>query len=378
MMRHRHAGRVLFALLFALGLVFGAASAAYASTESTYAAWVSSIENSAPPTPHKGYTTTSTKCAVCHAVHKAPSDGELLLRSTVGQACVYCHIDTAVGGVQIYDGRSELYEHENKKNHSLDGGAPCTGCHSVHGADTYGGSITVKILKRLTIQPSFLALFQGSGTPDPDILYEAVGVKTGHIDEKGHMFPATPYEWEDWNHADQVQQTAFCTGCHPYYTRQDGTDPITVKEVAYQSHPMKRSWNAVETRLDGDGELILDNGVPQRFPIYDFQAPGASTPPAGTRVAGMSTNGCYRCHGENTDVNLGVGVHASSFPHYTEIRERFLMSADLDGEAYSIDGEGRNTIPIPTPDSRQDGTCFYCHLWDDGAGAGVEGVGVTY
>jgi hypothetical protein len=33
---------------------------------------------------------------------------------------------------------------------------------------------------------------------------------------------------------------------------------------------------------------------------------------------------------------------------------------------------------IPTPDSRQDGTCFYCHLWDDGAGAGVEGVGVTY
>jgi predicted CXXCH cytochrome family protein len=359
MMRHRHAGRVLFALLFALGLVFGAASAAYASTESTYAAWVSSIENSAPPTPHKGYTTTSTKCAVCHAVHKAPSDGELLLRSTVGQACVYCHIDTAVGGVQIYDGRSELYEHENKKNHSLEAGAPCTGCHSVHGANTYGGAITVKILKRLTIQPSFLALFQGSGTPNADILYEAVG------NADGHMFPAAPYAWEDWNHADQVQQTAFCTGCHPYYTRQDGTDPITVDSVTYASHPMKRRYNFAT--YAADGQLIAET--------FDFEAAG-STLPHGTRVAGMSTVGCYRCHGENRDVNLGSGVHASSFPHYTATQERFLVSGNEVGYSYSgYDADG-HMLWIPTPDSRQDGTCFYCHLWDDGPG--VEGVGVTY
>jgi predicted CXXCH cytochrome family protein len=366
MMRHRHTARALFALLFALGLVIGAASAAYASTESTYAAWAGSgltgidelkaYHSTTHETPHNGYTTSTTKCAVCHAVHKAPADGELLLRTTVGEACVYCHIDTDLGVIQIYDGKSSLYYADNKNNHSRDGGAPCSGCHSVHGANTYGTKLTTKILKRLPIQPELLQFFAGedSATPNPDMLYEAVGDPVND-----RMYGGHPYEWEEWGWTSGVQQTAFCTGCHPYYTRAS-EDPITTNRMivdgaistdtrTFASHPMKRQWNGLE--LNGDW-------------IFSFEASGSTLPIVGTRVARMSTNGCYRCHGENEDTNLSPGVQESSFPHYSTHRERFLMSSDVGG----------NWLP-DTPDSRQDGTCFYCHSWDWGT---PEGVGFTY
>jgi hypothetical protein len=43
--------------------------------------------------PHKGYATTTIKCAVCHSVHRG---GSKLLNS--GSACTYCHTDAAYGG----------------------------------------------------------------------------------------------------------------------------------------------------------------------------------------------------------------------------------------------------------------------------------------
>jgi predicted CXXCH cytochrome family protein len=218
----------ILALVLAFGLAAGLASTAYASTESTYTAWTDPGFNHSEPhdTPHNGYGTTTTKCSVCHAVHKAPAAGEVLLRTTVGEACVYCHIDTNLGVIQIYNGDSSLYYIDNKKNHSLGGGVACTDCHAVHGANTYGTYLATKILKRLPIQPTFVRLF--SATNDSNALYEAVGVDMGHMDEQNHMFPVGTLSWEDWNHVRQVQQTAFCTGCHTYYTRNDGTDPIQV------------------------------------------------------------------------------------------------------------------------------------------------------
>jgi predicted CXXCH cytochrome family protein len=346
--------RIAVACLFTV-LIVSVAPGAYASTESTYAVWdiYSVLDHSVPhDTPHRDYATTTTKCAVCHAVHKAPSDGELLLRDTVSESCVYCHVDSFVGGIRIYNGQSSLYYDDNKKNHSRAGDAPCSGCHSVHGANTYGTALATKILKRLPIQPEFVRLF--SETDNPNVLYEASA-------PGGIMYAAGPYAWEDWGYARGVQQTAFCTGCHPYYTRNDGTDPIEVEGVHYNAHPMKRFWNGVETRFDADGKPIVDgNGVPVPFTFIDFEAPG-STLPHDTRVAGMSTNGCYHCHGEQAYENAPSGVtQESSFPHYTANRERFLVS-----------GDGIN-IDMDTPDSTQDGTCLQCHLW------GSDGVGATY
>lgn len=43
--------------------------------------------------PHKGYATTTIKCAVCHSVHRG---GSKLLNS--GAACTYCHTSANYGG----------------------------------------------------------------------------------------------------------------------------------------------------------------------------------------------------------------------------------------------------------------------------------------
>jgi predicted CXXCH cytochrome family protein len=359
-MRRRHAASVLLGCALSFGLVVGVVSAAYASTESTYAAWVDSGFDhlKTHETPHNSYTTSTTKCAVCHAVHKAPAGGELLLRTTVGESCVYCHIDTDLGVVTIYNGDRTAYLSENKNNHSLEGGAPCSGCHSVHGANTYTGAIATKILKRLPIQPEFVDFFSASG--DANVLYSAEATNSMH--------PAGEFAWEDWGEASGVQQTAFCTGCHPYYTRAS-EDPITTNRMivngaistdtrTFSSHPLKRAWNSVINEVDGT--------VTQ---VYDFEAKG-STLPDGVQVALMSTNGCWRCHGANLDVNLGPGVQESSFPHYSAHRERFLISSDWQ----------TNGVREPdTLDSRQDGTCLYCHSWSyPSNGVPPSGVGVDY
>jgi hypothetical protein len=347
-MARQNTARALVTVTFALGMVLAACSAAYANTESDFVPWTTGAPNDTSlPTPHKDYQTTTQKCAVCHAVHKAPADGELLLRGLAGDSCVYCHITNTTGVVQIYFGDSSLYYTDNKKNHSRDGGAPCTGCHAVHGANAYGGDIADKILKRLPIQPSFLRFF--SAEDSANVIYEATGTA---------MYPAPPNDWEPWDDARYVQQTAFCTGCHPYYTRASEDEittdrmivdgAISTETTSFASHPMKRQWSSYPPDA------------------WDFQADGSSLPD-GTRVTVMSTNGCWKCHGNNAFVDQGPGSFESSYPHYTANRERFLIS-----------GDGLEARDLDTPDSRQDGTCFLCHLWlDQNTGLPV-GAGLTY
>ena len=131
--------------------------------------------------PHSGYSQSTAKCEVCHAVHRAPtlgtgiigaSDGglttgtsssryisaawtseastQMLLRSSAARACIYCHVteapdhkmyggDTTLANVGDTDlGWGKFYAHTTG----------CTGCHAVHGANTFqGAGVASKILK---------------------------------------------------------------------------------------------------------------------------------------------------------------------------------------------------------------------------------------
>lgn len=112
------------------------------------------LEPKAGENPHGNYSDTGNKCKVCHAVHNAkPSPGQTLLRSSRNDACTYCHID---GGFSIktpYGTTATNYTDEKDWNHddnhnSYTGStlyAGCVSCHSVHGANTFGGAS--KILK---------------------------------------------------------------------------------------------------------------------------------------------------------------------------------------------------------------------------------------
>ncbi|MHB9003613.1 MAG: hypothetical protein ACYC6C_06055, partial [Coriobacteriia bacterium] len=57
-----------------------------------YLDWADAPQPANGSSPHGGYTTATTKCKVCHAVHEAQMGGEVLLRSTIADACNYCHV----------------------------------------------------------------------------------------------------------------------------------------------------------------------------------------------------------------------------------------------------------------------------------------------
>jgi hypothetical protein len=67
--------------------------------------------------PHSGYSTTTGKCKVCHAVHGAGSvdatgstlnESEKLLRTTAADACTFCHLTEAFAVSSPYRGSPML------------------------------------------------------------------------------------------------------------------------------------------------------------------------------------------------------------------------------------------------------------------------------
>jgi predicted CXXCH cytochrome family protein len=318
---------------------------ALADTVSGYVTWTDTYGTD---TPHRGYAATTTKCAVCHAVHKAPAGGEMLLPTTVAEACVYCHIDTATGLVRIYGGDATLYRTEDDRGHQSPA-VSCVDCHSVHGANTFGGDKASKILKVWNIQQTFVEYLTGPSVDESAVIN---GVGPLSIDD------GWPGLWENWS----VQETAFCTQCHPYYSDaaettvtaamvlSDGSRDAT---TSFKTHPLKRPG----------GEQGNDF-------FKGFIAQG-STLPTSQIVASRGPRGCAGdCHtspGDGTNgMNRGPGVWENSYPHYNLYTSRFLGGGP---ESWTDD---------PVADPSEDGACIRCHRWYNGDTGTTDGVGITY
>jgi predicted CXXCH cytochrome family protein len=259
----------VFVLVLSLVILFAATATAFAAATSDYATWVSGGDNGA--TPHKGYGTTTVKCAVCHAVHKATSSGEILLENTAANACVYCHITTTTGTKVLYGGTvNNYYTGSGDLNtaHNNAGAVPvgCTECHSVHGADTIGGAASSKILR--------------SGGGQPRIL-------------------AAGYDPDSATRDEQI--SVFCTSCHPYFVgsyEQTVAPTVGYGTGSFQSHIMIASGSA-------------------------YGNPHAST---NVVVAFAGSRYCRSCHDAGV-INGASGYETNSFPHYTAGAARFLTGA---------------------------------------------------
>lgn len=156
--------KTIFILAVAVALTMTFVATAFADhSPDFYVSWNAAGPNTGTGSPHGNYQKNTVKCSVCHAVHRAAvvgmkgsdaawagqaatgPDTELLLRSTVHDACNYCHIQTAVGGVRIYNGNVDNVG--NWVNSGYGHGNSCTDCHAVHGADTFKGAMITKDLK---------------------------------------------------------------------------------------------------------------------------------------------------------------------------------------------------------------------------------------
>jgi len=201
--------KCLFVLALAVALTLLLTAAAFADhSPSFYVEWDKTTSftgydvpfgNAGTGGPHSGYLEGTEKCGVCHAVHRAPVPGvkwdtsltdpsvvtpvaggqydrqeweaplggntQMLLKTSVADSCDYCHIDTAVGGDQLYAGKRQYRtEGTGLAGSEWDAGFAhhngCTGCHAVHGVSnnfgnpalwgdygTFQGPIKSKILK---------------------------------------------------------------------------------------------------------------------------------------------------------------------------------------------------------------------------------------
>ncbi len=320
--------KLTFLLVASAVLVLAITSVAFATTNSGYVTWNSQGPNAGTAaTPHKEFQLTTNKCAVCHAVHKGTAGGEVLLRSSITNACVYCHINNLIGNIKIYGGVEANYNgFDFATAHGGTTYSQCVDCHSVHGANTMAGAVNTKILK----------MSPGGNS------WETTAVNAGLDATAG---------------ARQDQITLFCTACHPYFTRTYSTaggSLINIPATAgytgfstagtYQSHIMTTSG----------GSLNTYGGSPN----YSGQ------------VAWTSSDHCRDCHDAGLiDQSItAVGVTSSNnFPHYVANQSRFLLGALYSGASTATPiGSGEDS-------AQADGACLKCHR-----GSATTGVGFDY
>ncbi len=353
--------RTIIVLALAAAMVLAFASAAFAISPA-YQDWNPTAGSNATSaqTPHKDYQTTTVKCAVCHSVHaagwyktadntttgsqtagikKAGSASELLLRSSVADACTYCHIDTNIGVTQIYvnaDGTGNYYNYNSASpgavvndyghNGGPTGHASCATCHAVHGANTFDGAVSEKILKKGNFEAALLAdLADGTYAPG-----------------------AAPIA-DVFTSSDRgAQVTTFCTQCHANYSH--ASEQI-ITSTGYFNDPANGG-------IIGGTKFYSSH--PMKVASTSFDAQGASTTAKGKQVAFSDSWYCRSCHSAGL-VDAGPGPVVSSFPHYTPNHAEFLDKASDSASAKQ---------DVLAGEQDQDGVCLQCHRNGSGAGVG--------
>jgi hypothetical protein len=335
---------VSIAALMVLALV----SIAYAEASSGYAVWSSGGANAGTAaTPHKDYRTTTVKCAVCHAVHKASgaAGSELLLSGDAGESCLFCHVDGGTGLVRIYaglranyEGLGSQYAHQDAGS-GVQVGSRCTDCHAVHGANTMNDTAIDKFILKATASASGGP--SGVATPQPAAwAARVVGDKQSQVD-------------------------AFCSMCHPY------------AQYSYNGTITVDTYRA-------SGDVVGNSGTFQSHVMTNAKASYAN--PARSigniRVAWIGSEHCRSCHDAGyTDVQAGqpiVGAGAglvinSSYPHYTPNFTRFLYSAADSNAATTT----TTYVPAGTASNTMvDGVCLKCHR--SASAPATDGIGFQF
>ncbi len=307
------------------------------STAGSYIAWSTAL-NGTDTSPHGNYTTTTVKCAVCHAVHQASSTGEILLKTSVSDSCNYCHVSATSVYSQVYGENPAYLTLDSNAHHT----STCGNCHSVHGAGTFTGVGAASLILKLP---------------------NTAGTFTGTI-AQGDTAATASYD-------DAVALTCARGGCHNSYYVATSSTGVNIAGLpaggagyaTNKTHPMRAntaSWN-------GAGSGATKTGLP---------------------IAFKSSATCKSCH--DAEERWAVDGDGYSFPHYTPEAPRFLMVAADAGAALTTPGasaqSSENTTQSTTvavgaepavpltygnavSKTLSDGVCLKCHR--DGTGSGV-------
>jgi hypothetical protein len=448
--------RVMLILALALALTFVMTAAAYADHSPTFfVGWQTgtiagynggTIGNPVGDSPHANYLEGTEKCGVCHSVHRAPVAGvswasagldasgnprvspsdpktavaggqynranfvvpngintQMLLMSDVANACNYCHIDTSIGGAQLFAG-SRTYMAAGFWQDGFAHSNACTGCHAVHGVSsnygnaalygTYGtfqGPAAPYILKvrakgaggagnlayvwqdeTVAIGSAGKAALAGSTIPGmaawaaAQTAQDYTGVNSppqvfGVDPQNVPLFPSPTDAINGTNvrpDADtlKAQASVFCTFCHQNYGY---ASEATVNPNGDKSLFQAPWWALAGTvpNVAGTAGVWVNSNTAggQNMPFKNhpvkpvdgaFVAAGkAASVPATVAFANAST--CQACHDAGVP-NGTLGVIVQSYPHFTPGYFHFTKAAAHAGAAM--------TLAPPIPDFYTPGT----------------------
>jgi hypothetical protein len=298
-------------------------------------------------TPHMGYSQSSAKCEVCHAVHRAPtlgtgiigaSDGglttgtsssryissawtaeaatQMLLRTTTARACIYCHV-TEAPNHKMYGGDTTL---ANVGDGALGWGTfyahttGCTACHAVHGANTFQGvGVAGKILKyqgiknlgtiALKVQPEVYGdTFTAANVKvvEPGSLYTSfANMVAGTLSPTAVAANVDPL---------QAAITAQCTNCHAQYATGEETINANYMNAELFQPTTWASANGATTKIwvgTAANPVSVLPGVPGL--TYTGGTPSAMTGAAGSLIL------AYKNHPLKAGAQDFKGAGASAF-----------------------------------------------------------------
>lgn len=256
-----------------------------------------------PPSPHGGYSTSTVKCGVCHSVHQAQApDSEILLASSVADACIYCHVGGAGGYTQVYGGNPANYSGTDLPNaHNYfpgvpsgqDPGVSCATCHQVHASDaqmTDNAYLTTKLLRgdktySAWPSPNYDPVAQAPLSTDDSRTALTKWCAGCHFTKGG----AYTYYSDGYNQSSHIMTTATATYSNPVanYTGQ----------VAWLNSTYCSSCHASDFQTANWPHMTQGN----RFLTSADGATGTPTGATNSQQDGV----CLRCHKQGL---AGVGL----------------------------------------------------------------------
>jgi len=416
--------KVLFVLAIAVALTFAMTATAFADHSPTFfVEWqegvihdgygAATFGNPAGSSPHSGYVEGTEKCGVCHSVHRAPVGGvkwdtnpaddasrtavaggqynraewevpvgtttQMLLANSVANSCNFCHIETSLGGKQLFAGDTTLRTSE--WNEGFAHGNACSACHAVHGVNANGifkGPMEYAVLKAqakgttagigwqdevvvggvagkaglaTSVIPGMAAWAAGLPTDDARVDTNNVPLFYSEADALAGTNVRPDAD------AGDAQVAAFCTACHQnygygseYYVNVDhdrslfqGPWSARYPEVAGTTGDVYSNDAEAKGSVAGDGWAVMRDAEGYGVEFHNhpvkavdgaFAAAGkSSTVPAVVSFADAST--CRSCH--DAGVEGVTGVIVQSFPHFTPGYFHFVKPAPYMGAASAYD-----------------------------------------
>lgn len=407
------------ATAMAYGPIYNGSAGAYNPDFPGYLNWSYVTTNTAgdASSPHGNYTTSTSKCAVCHAVHRASATGKALTAwgGTVDpflggttlrpfESCYFCHGTAATF-------TDKIVEFAVTATGTLSPHTTCGRCHtaSPHGAGVSEYPLLAsKLLNTKADHQLEVDLVSGNNglvdamfdLSNPALKAQGMTLGSGYLcvgchgtNTNQHVFavneygatPALHYTdnvvapahaaegdvtghrvWagatDTWN-LDGSKGVWFSGGgAHDYYLA------VYVYEIGGVTRYFKVKSATTFDEVEADGETVITADVP-----------AATVTGWPSVIAYNDAYGCGACHdATRTDGKLAfphgyVDAAGVAAPKGTDTGASFLWMTIAE------DADGAKTLLLDTAagqsiDANKDGACLKCHL----SGDQTAGVGVTY